>query len=951
MSIATKHAVTACGPLNLLALLALLALAQPMSALAQGKEHNSAVPAAGGPMVGERLSEWLLRSPTPPGELAMGLRWRVPSEVDAQRVLKEELLSGLGMVQGPAARRLAALVSALPVTGRVPLAATDPRWLQANAALDPVIEAGESLERQERSARVVLLRDDGSVCAMAHRDGAIVRDYLLACDHELIGRADRAWLVQADGTVQLQGIANWNASPLSELSPGAIIWAPSRDAGFDPALSARLADFLATQGAEALLNASGAAVLPQVAMRPSFRVQREPPVTANDWGVIGLLQTPTARMAGEGEFRFSYSLVGPYRRYNVFVQPFDGLSVGFRYSDITNRLYGSADKTGTRTYTDKSIDFKLRLLEEDYLRPQLAVGITDLGGTGLFSGEYLVANKRTGNLDWSLGIGWGYLGASNNLGNPLGKINPAFNTRTISVGLGGKPSFGSFFRGPASLFGGVQYHLPADNWILKAEYEGNNYQGERPRLRQSSPINLGVVYRQTPSLDWTLGIERGRALMLSLSLHAPMSRLNTPKLADPVRPAVVYERPRSPTNWLATAVDITSMSGWGVKEVTAQGDVLRVALDNLSGAHWDDRIDRIVAVLHRDAPAEINGFDLVLLSQGVPLSHRYVDRAAWAIANTRLLPPSRQRATVTALPPQPGAGDHEPLWERTPSVFGYALTPSWQQSIGGPDAFVLFRAGLAVPVQWRLAEDWTVSGALNLNLVDNYDNFTYTAPSNLPRVRTYAREYMTESRINVPNLQVTHFGQASTNNFYSLYGGYLESGFAGVGAEWLYRPWHSPVALGVDVNHVKQRSFNQFFGFGAAGAQTGYKVSTGHATLYWDTGWKDVQAKIAAGQYLARDRGVTLELSRTFDNGVSVGAWATKTNVSSAQFGEGSFDKGMYLRIPFDVLMTTRTGDWANLVYQPLTRDGGARLNRSFQLYGATAARGKRDTGYRPYKR
>ena len=70
----------------------------------------------------------------------------------------------------------------------------------------------------------------------------------------------------------------------------------------------------------------------------------------------------------------------------------------------------------------------------------------------------------------------------------------------------------------------------------------------------------------------------------------------------------------------------------------------------------------------------------------------------------------------------------------------------------------------------------------------------------------------------------------------------------------------------------------------------------------------------------------------------------------AVQFGEGSFDKGMYLKIPFDVLMTTRTGDWANLVYQPLTRDGGAKLNRSFQLYETTRARSKRDTGYRPFK-
>ena len=48
-----------------------------------------------------------------------------------------------------------------------------------------------------------------------------------------------------------------------------------------------------------------------------------------------------------------------------------------------------------------------------------------------------------------------------------------------------------------------------------------------------------------------------------------------------------------------------------------------------------------------------------------------------------------------------------------------------------------------------------------------------------------------------------------------------------------------------------------------------------------------------------------------FSNGVSVGAWLTKTNVSAQRFGEGSFDKGLYLRIPFDVMTTTRSGNVA----------------------------------------
>lgn len=104
------------------------------------------------------------------------------------------------------------------------------------------------------------------------------------------------------------------------------------------------------------------------------------------------------------------------------------------------------------------------------------------------------------------------------------------------------------------------------------------------------------------------------------------------------------------------------------------------------------------------------------------------------------------------------------------------------------------------------------------------------------------------------------------------------------------------------------------------------------------------------GQYLAGDLGATLDVNKKFAYGVSIGAWVTKTNVSAEKFGEGSFDKGMYLRIPFDVMTTKRTGSVANLVYQPLTRDGGARLNRSFTLFGATTPRSQEDTNFGPAK-
>jgi hypothetical protein len=67
-----------------------------------------------------------------------------------------------------------------------------------------------------------------------------------------------------------------------------------------------------------------------------------------------------------------------------------------------------------------------------------------------------------------------------------------------------------------------------------------------------------------------------------------------------------------------------------------------------------------------------------------------------------------------------------------------------------------------------------------------------------------------------------------------------------------------------------------------------------------------------------------------------MGAWATKTNVSAKQFGEGSFDKGIYFSIPFDLMSQRSSPSRANVVWQPLYRDGGARLGRRYNLYSLT---------------
>ena len=89
-----------------------------------------------------------------------------------------------------------------------------------------------------------------------------------------------------------------------------------------------------------------------------------PDLSTNDFGGIGLMQTPSARFAPDSEFRVGVSTVYPYNQVLLGLQWLPWLETGFRYAEIRNRDYGPEEFSGDQTYKDRSIDFKLRIREE-----------------------------------------------------------------------------------------------------------------------------------------------------------------------------------------------------------------------------------------------------------------------------------------------------------------------------------------------------------------------------------------------------------------------------------------------------------------------------------------------------------------------------------------------------------------------------------------------------------
>ena len=154
-----------------------------------------------------------------------------------------------------------------------------------------------------------------------------------------------------------------------------------------------------------------------------------------------------------------------------------------------------------------------------------------------------------------------------------------------------------------------------------------------------------------------------------------------------------------------------------------------------------------------------------------------------------------------------------------------------------------------------------------------------------------------------------------------LTAGILEDMFSGYGSEYLFFKQNTNYAFGLEVFNVKKRDYK--WGFG----HLDYENTIYNANFYYrNYGLIPFDMKLSYGEYLAGDVGTTFEVSRSFQNGTQFGVFASFTDVTTEQFGEGSFDKGIFFNIPI-------YGNFINYTWRPLTKDPGAKLIRRNTLY------------------
>jgi hypothetical protein len=354
-----------------------------------------------------------------------------------------------------------------------------------------------------------------------------------------------------------------------------------------------------------------------------------------------------------------------------------------------------------------------------------------------------------------------------------------------------------------------------------------------------------------------------------------------------------------------------------------------VYYSNTNYYHEADAVGRLARVLLAATPTSVESLRMVAVVGGVPQQQIEVLRAPLERMFTQEANPIEIEQAITLRAPPL---DHPVLsaaQSQSYPRFTWSISPEFRQELFDPDEPVQVQLLASLAGSVELLPGLAISTDLEGNIYNDF-NFTRTSNSELPHVRSDFAEYLKHGINGISTLYASYDTRIAPDLFVEAKAGYLEDMFAGGGIQALWRPEGERWSLGFDLYEVQQRNFDRLFGL------RHYHVLTGSVNVYYQSPWYGLNFAVHSGRYLAGDYGSTFEITREFLTGVEIGAFATFTNVPFSKFGEGSFDKGLIIRIPLDWALPFNTQSSYALDLRPLTRDGGQRLVNDDSLYDET---------------
>jgi len=607
----------------------------------------------------------------------------------------------------------------------------------------------------------------------------------------------------------------------------------------------------------------------------------------NNHGSVGLINIPTARFFDEEVHGVTLYDGTPDQKITLTSSPYDWLEASFFYTNIQGLPYPGFEY---QDYKDKGFNLKIRLKEEGYL-PAIAIGLNDFAGTGFYSSEYIVSSYGIKNVDLHLGLGWGLLNGNSNLKNPLSYLSDRFNTRAKGfTNQGGSFNPDQYFSGPTvSHFYGISYKFN-NNLFLKFEKDPIKTNGSlMPYPDKENQYSYGLNYKINNNFNIGLSYERGSYFSLRFNYK------NNPKVS---RSNYEYKAAETSINDNSYTKLIKNLeeNGIGVNKITETSRSLGLELTQF--IHSDIAlVEQIIKEASRESG----------INKNIKKDIKIADLEAIKEIDESF----ERRAKI--------------IYEReTKRVFNTNTGLRFRPFLASREEF--FKGAFLIENNSEIILKKNLFFNINLkySLANNFEDLRFPPVDTFPaQVRSDIKQYLKnmDDGVLIGRAQLDYHYSHNQYNHFMLTGGVLEDMFSGYGAEYLYFKPNTNYSLGFEVFHVQKRDYD--WGLG----HLDYKNTTYSANLYYrNYGLIPFDMKLSVGEYLAGDKGSTIEFSRRFKSGVNFGVFATFTDVSTDNFGEGSFDKGIFFNIPI-------YGNFINYTWRPLTKDPGAKLVRRNSLH------------------
>jgi len=647
---------------------------------------------------------------------------------------------------------------------------------------------------------------------------------------------------------------------------------------------------------------------------------------------------PSAWVEPDSTVSMGYSYDRPYGSLWVTATVLPFLQVTGRYVSI-NGIPGFTDVKGGYgsnygRYKDKVVDAKVNLLRESGSLPEVSIGATDLLGTELFKGQYLVASKTFGD------------------------------ARNIEASIG----YGR--RRPNGVFGGIRWApLATPGWAVVAEYDANDYKKDfrasntAAGERRKGPV-VGLEYRW----GW-LGAQVARHsdhFSANAYISFPFSeREFIPKLYEPAPFDPKKAPPRvSAEEWQQQASHGTELVQALVEQdfknvrVTFEDNTLKLSLTNSRISNLGRAVGRAARTALAFAPQGTRAIQVTYTKLEQPIvTYEFIDLSRLADYLTGLADRDSflqtvvvryahsgdqasedQRGLLAAVRDE-GAGlevqvgrdgNTVQLSSEDREANRFKVVPKLSFFFNDPSGALRYELWAAADYDRRLAQGLYLNSDLKLTALENVSGVTQPSNSVLPHVRTNIADYKRGGRFKLNRLLINKYMMPDERIYMRLSGGLYEEMFRGVGGQVLYLPKDSRWAVDLTADALQQRGFKGWFD------KRDYNIVTGFAALHYKLPY-DITATARAGHFLAKDNGVRMEFKRRFPSGVEIGAWYAKTSgkdITNPGTPTNPYnDKGIFLSVPLNIMLPTDTQATAGVALSPWTRDVGQMVASPGDLY------------------